>query len=99
MPPGSATCLANPPVPAGNESKVTSLRSGSDDQVRSLPPSGGRDQPVDFTRPPGIRLVLVRGRIRLQHRVDDPPGLFDVVLPGEQGGVAAEGVPEEPLVL
>src|SRR2546425_8771361 len=63
-----------------------------------LPASGGRDSRLDFFRSPCARLVLVDGRAGLQDWIDDSPGLFDVVLPGEQGGIAVHGVAQHALV-
>lgn len=46
-----------------------------------LPTIGRRDVLADFRRTPGVRLVLVDGRAGLERGIDDPPGLFDVILP------------------
>src|SRR5262249_58016852 len=51
-----------------------------------LPAAGRCNVLVHLGRPPGIRLVFVNGGLRFQHRIDDAPRLFDVVLPGKQGG-------------
>src|SRR2546430_11876168 len=51
---------------------------------RVLPAAGGRDFRVDLVWPPGAWLVFVDGGGVLQHRIDDSPRLFDVVLPSEQ---------------
>ena len=65
---------------------------------RVLPAAGRRNARVDLFGSPGARLVFVDGRAGLQHRIDDSPRLFDVVLPGKQGGVSLHGVPQHPLV-
>src|SRR6266513_1265715 len=57
-------------------------------------------QGVRLFRSAGSRLVLGHrgGQLGpgLQDRVDDPPLRLDLVVSGEQGGVAAHGVHEEP---
>src|SRR4030095_3292586 len=65
---------------------------------RVLPASGGCNSLVDLTGTPGTWLVFVNRRASLQHRVDDAPGLFNIILSGEQGGISCHGVPEHPLV-
>src|SRR6266480_3769970 len=65
---------------------------------RVLPAAGGRDFRVDLVWPPGAWLVFVDGGGVLQHRIDDSPRLFDVVLPSEQRGVSLHGVSEDSLV-
>src|SRR4029450_12785322 len=65
---------------------------------RVFPASGRCNSLVDFTRSPGTGLVFVDWRAGLQHRVDDAPGLFHIVLPGKQGGVSRHGVTEHAFV-
>ena len=38
------------------------------------------------------------GVVPPDHRIDDPPGLFDGVFPREEGRVAPDGVPQQALV-
>src|SRR5215510_14417699 len=63
-----------------------------------LPASGGCNSLVDLTGTPGTWLVFIHWRASLQHRVDDAPGLFNVILAGKQGRISSHGVPEYPLV-
>src|SRR5215471_13710915 len=55
---------------------------------RVFPACGRRNSLVDFTRSPGTGLVFVDWRSGPQHRVDDAPSLFHIILPGKQGGVS-----------
>src|SRR5439155_3673578 len=48
--------------------------------------------------PAGTRLVGNDTRCGLQHRVNDPPGFFHVILPGKKGGVSRHRVSEHPFV-
>src|SRR5215510_12917587 len=65
---------------------------------RVLPASGGCNSLVDLTGTPGTWLVFVHRRASLQHRVDDAPGLFNIILSGKQGRISSHGVPKYPLV-
>src|SRR5215470_10057105 len=65
---------------------------------RVFPASGRCNSLVDFTRSPGTGLVFVDWRPGLQHRVDDAPSLFHIILPGKQGGVSRHGVTEHAFV-
>src|SRR4029453_1257029 len=65
---------------------------------RVLPASGGCNSLVDLTGTPGTWLVFVHRCASLQHRVDDAPGLFNIILSGKQGRIACHGVPEHSLV-
>ncbi len=51
-----------------------------------------------FGRAPGVGGVRVDGGVGFEDGVDDAPGLFDVVLAGEESGVAGHGVGEDALV-
>src|SRR5437879_10848890 len=74
------------------------LRSSWRLQRGVLPAAGGRNARVDLFWSPGARLIFVDRRASLQDWIDDSPRLFDVVLPGEQGGVALHGVSQHSLV-
>src|SRR6516165_2470092 len=63
-----------------------------------LPATGRYEFLVDLGRPPGIRLVFVDRRLRFHRRIDDAPRLFDVVLPGKQGGVSCHRVSQYPFI-
>src|SRR5215831_6573517 len=63
-----------------------------------LPATGGCNSLVDLTGTPGTWLVFVHRCTSLQHRVDDAPGLFNIILSGKQGRISSHGVPEYPLV-
>src|SRR5215510_5756031 len=65
---------------------------------RVLPASGGCNSLVDLTGTPATWLVFIHRCASLQHRVDDAPGLFNIILSGKQGRIACHGVPEHPLV-
>src|SRR5258708_30108311 len=65
---------------------------------RVFPASGRRYFLIDLTRSPGTGLVFVDWRAGLQHRVDDAPGLFHIVLPGKQRSVSRHGVTEHAFV-
>ena len=65
---------------------------------RRVGPPAGRGEVVRASGTPGARLVFVDRRVRREHRIDDAPGLFDVVHPREQRRVALEGVGEDALV-
>src|ERR1700733_312206 len=65
---------------------------------RVLPSSRGRNELVDLIWSPGAGLVIVDRGAGLQHRINDPPRLFHIVLAGEQRGVSGHGVSEKPLV-
>src|SRR2546426_2670213 len=84
--------------PARPNRRRPALRSSYMIHCWVLPASGGRDSRLDFFRSPCARLVLVDGRAGLQDWIDDSPGLFDVVLPGEQGGISVHGVAQHALV-
>jgi hypothetical protein len=59
---------------------------------RVLPTSGRRDFLIDLIWSPRVRLVLIDGGARFQHRIDDSPRLFDIVFAGKQRRVAGHGV-------
>src|SRR5881296_3253281 len=63
-----------------------------------MPASGGRDSLVDLTRTPGAFLVFVDRSAGLQHRIDDSPRLFYIILAGKQGGISRHRVAQHPLV-
>src|SRR4029450_6166477 len=65
---------------------------------RVLPASGGGNSLVDLTGTPGPLLVFIHRCASLQHRVDDAPGLFNIILSGKQGRIPCHGVPEHSLV-
>src|SRR5258705_2683207 len=65
---------------------------------RVFPASGRRYFLIDLTRSPGTGLVFVDWRAGLQHRVDDAPGFFHIVLPCKQGGVSRHSVTEHAFV-
>src|SRR5262249_46391654 len=50
---------------------------------RIRPASGWYNFLVHFIRPPGTRLVLVDRSAGFEHRVNDAPGLFHIVLAGK----------------
>src|SRR5208337_5371178 len=56
------------------------------------------DPLVDLSGPPRIWLVFVDRSAGLQHRIDNTPRLFHIVLPGKQGGVSLHRIPENFLV-
>src|SRR5262245_27548101 len=60
-----------------------------------VPPTVGCDQLVRLWRPPGAGHVLEHGHHVTQHGVHDPPGLLDVVLAREAGGIAPHRVEQE----
>src|SRR5271157_618673 len=64
---------------------------------RILPATCGRDL-SNLARSPGIRIVFVNRRDRLQHGINDPPRLFHVVLASELRGVSRHGVSQQPLI-
>ena len=64
---------------------------------RILPAARRRNSLIDFTRPPGTWLVFVYRGAGLQHRVNDAPGLFHIILAGKQGGIPRHGIAEHPL--
>ena len=68
------------------------------DRFDRLQPVSGRHQAIRRGGPPRARLVQVQRRPPVEDRIDDAPLLLDGVLAGEQAGVAAHRVPEQPLV-
>src|SRR4029077_20042375 len=65
---------------------------------RVFPASRRRYVLIDLARSPRTGLVFVDWRAGLQHRVDDAPGFFHIVLPSKQGGVSHHGVTEHAFV-
>src|SRR5262249_3665672 len=63
-----------------------------------VPPSAGRNALIGLRRTPVSWLVFEDRRAFFQHRIDDAPGLLDVIFPGEQGGVSLQRIPKEALV-
>src|SRR5262249_21460106 len=66
--------------------------------ARVMPASSRRNSLLDLSRPPGTFLVLVDRSAGLQHRVDDSPRLFHIILAGKQGGVSGYRVAQHALV-
>src|SRR5262249_24312637 len=63
-----------------------------------VPPSAGRNALIGLRRTPVSWLVFEDRRAFFQHRIDDAPGLLDVIFPGEQGGVSLQRIPKDALV-
>src|SRR5262249_28268882 len=63
-----------------------------------LPAARWRDLLINLTWAPATRLVFVDRSVGLQDRIDDTPSLFDIVLPGKQGGVPVHRVTEHAFV-
>src|SRR5262245_55369214 len=76
----------------------TSIFMGLGGDLRVGPAARGHDTLLDLGWPPRAGLVVVDRRARLQHRIDDTPRLFHVILAREQGGVALHRVTQHPLV-
>ena len=53
---------------------------------------------IYLARSPGVRLVFKDRRARFEHRINDSPRLFYIVLACKQGRVALHGVAQQPLV-
>ena len=66
-------------------------------RCRILPPTRRRNL-ADLTGAPRIRIVFVNRSSRLQHRIDDPPRLFHIILTSELRGVSSHGVAQQPFV-
>lgn len=47
---------------------------------------------------PSLLLILAYGRGRFQRRINDPPSLLDVVLPGERGSISRHRVAQHPFI-
>src|ERR1035438_6817191 len=47
---------------------------------------------------PSLLLILAYGRGSFQRRINDPPSLLDVVLPGEQGRISRHRVAQHPFI-
>src|SRR5262249_6511880 len=52
-----------------------------------IAPASQRCHPVNLTWSPSIRLIRINRRVHLEHRIDDPPCFFHIVLSREQGGI------------
>src|SRR4249920_765243 len=96
-----SACLKFDGRPAGDttaaDSRETDDPAGPTLRDRVLPTTG-RGEPLDFSRPPALRLIIVNRRVRFEIRVDYPPGLFDVILAREERRVAGHGVAQYPLI-
>src|SRR4029077_10949240 len=83
---------------AAKHGRRWALRSSLQPECRVLPAARGRNSRVDLLWSPATRFVFVDGRRVLQHRIDDSPRLFDVVLSREQRGIALHAVTEDSLI-
>src|SRR5262245_54122467 len=63
-----------------------------------MPPTSGCNALLDLRRPPTPWLVVIDWRTCLEHRINDPPGLFDIVFPRKQGRIAGHRIAEHPFV-
>ena len=67
------------------------LVCGSAFHNRVLPPTWGCD-PIYLSWSPGVSVVFVNRCSRLQHRIDNSPGLLYIIFPRKQGGVSGHGI-------
>src|SRR5204863_2540251 len=61
-------------------------------------PAAGWGERFGLCRTPCPWVVFVQRRAGLEHRVNDAPGFLDVILSGEQGGIARHRISEHALV-
>src|SRR5580698_4473378 len=65
---------------------------------RILPSTRRHDPTRNFFWSPGAGVVFINRRGSLERRIDDAPGLLDVVLSGKKCGVPRHGIAEQALV-
>src|SRR5450432_3537974 len=62
------------------------------------PAARRRDSVLYLGWSPSLLLILAYGRGSFQRRINDPPSLLDVVLPGEQGSISRHRVTQYPFI-
>src|SRR5450755_4391994 len=62
------------------------------------PAARRRDSVLYLGWSPSLLLILPYGRGSFQRRINDPPSLLDVVLPGEQGSISRHRVTQYPFI-
>jgi hypothetical protein len=66
---------------------------------RRVPAADVLNEPIGLWGAPGSRFVFIHRARILEKRIHDRPGSFDDVLPGEERGVACDGVTEQTFVV